>query len=90
MHVSAVTGNRRRADEILAEIKEASKHRYVSPIFFAEYYADVRDNDRAIQWLETAYRERSPSLIDLQVNYLYDGLRSDPRFQDLERRVGFR
>ena len=90
MHVSAVTGNRRRADEIFAEIEEASKHRYISPIFFAEYYADVQDNERAIQWLETAYRERSPSLIDLQVNYLYDGLRSDPRFQDLERRVGFR
>jgi hypothetical protein len=43
----------------------------------------------AIVWLEKAYKERSDFLLVLKVDPLFDGLRPDPRFQDLLRRIGF-
>ncbi len=40
-------------------------------------------------WLERAYEEREPLLLAAKVDPRLDPLRSDPRFQDLLRRIGF-
>lgn len=53
------------------------------------YYAALGDRERAFAWLEKAYRERTPGLIGLEVGFEWDSLRTDPRFQSLERRIGF-
>jgi hypothetical protein len=47
------------------------------------------DADRCLEWLETAYAERNPELIDLGVEPCFDGVRSDPRFAALLRGIGF-
>ena len=72
-----------------AKLKEFSKRRYVSPTVFAAYYAALGDRDRAFEWLERAYRQRATGLIELEVSYVWDNLRTDPRFHSLEGRVGF-
>jgi len=41
-----------------------------------------------LQWLRRAYEEHSPSMPMLQMDPSFDSLRSDPRFQELVRRVG--
>jgi hypothetical protein len=46
-----------------------------------------RAEDLAIQWLNKAYEERNPLLAYAKVMF-YDGLRSDPRFQVLLKRIG--
>ncbi len=46
------------------------------------------NKDEAFAWFEKAYAERSNALTSLRVEPLYDYLRSDPRFQELMRRVG--
>jgi hypothetical protein len=46
------------------------------------------NNDEAFAWLEKAYLARSTMLTTLKVEPIYDPLRSDPRFQELMRRVG--
>jgi eukaryotic-like serine/threonine-protein kinase len=46
------------------------------------------DNDQAFAWLKKAFLERSWYLVLLRVDPRLDNLRSDPRFQDLVRRVG--
>ena len=88
-HAWAASGDRRQAEGALAKLKEFSNQNYVSPLMFAEYYAALGDRDRAFEWLERAYRQRAPGLIELEVSYVWDNLRTDPRFRSLERRVGF-
>ena len=47
------------------------------------------DADRAFEWIEVAVREKAPSVHTLGLAPHLDPLRSDPRFQDLLRRIGF-
>jgi TolB-like protein/DNA-binding winged helix-turn-helix (wHTH) protein/Tfp pilus assembly protein PilF len=88
-HAWAASGDRRQAEAAFSKLQKFSKQNYVGPLSFAAYYAALGDRDRAFEWLEKAYRQRAPSLIALEVNYVWDNLRTDPRFQSLERRVGF-
>jgi hypothetical protein len=55
---------------------------------FAVAYIGMGNNDKAMVWLEKAYAEHSSSLNAIQVDPTYDPVRSDPRFQDLVRRIG--
>jgi serine/threonine-protein kinase len=54
----------------------------------AVLYGQLGEKDKAFEWLERAYAERSDGLSLLKVDPWYDPLRSDPRFTDLLRRVG--
>jgi TolB-like protein/Tfp pilus assembly protein PilF/predicted Ser/Thr protein kinase len=51
-------------------------------------WAAVGQREKALQWLRRAYEEHSPSMPMLQMDPSFDTLRSDPRFQELVRRVG--
>jgi serine/threonine-protein kinase len=51
-------------------------------------YANLGDRDKAFEWLERAYRERSAGIAALKVDLPFDNLRDDPRFAELLRRVG--
>ena len=61
---------------------------YSSATVIGGLYAELGDKDQAFQWLDTAYRERDYWLIGLRTNFLFDPLRSDPRFAEMTRRVG--
>jgi hypothetical protein len=52
------------------------------------FYAKAGRNDEAIQWLEKGYEERDGRMIVISVSFEFDGLRSDPRFKELMRRMG--
>jgi serine/threonine protein kinase/tetratricopeptide (TPR) repeat protein len=66
-----------------------AKAGYVSPYGIAQLYADLGDKDHAFEWLNTAYRERDPSLVGLRTDFQFDSLRSDPRYAELVRKIGF-
>jgi len=51
-------------------------------------YMRLGEPERALVWLQFAYRQRDPGLVYLAADPLFDGVRPDPRFQDLTRRVG--
>jgi hypothetical protein len=73
------------------EILEAeSKHKYISPYFIASDYALLGDKERVFEWLEKAYADRSSWLVELRVDPVWDVVRSDPRYTDLLRRIGYK
>jgi len=72
----------------LGSVQQQMKHHYVSPAFVASIYASLGEKDEAFLWLEHAYAERDNWLSFLKVDPRFDTLRSDPRFQDLLRRIG--
>ena len=83
----AASGKKGKAQEILEELKELSKQRYVSPYWIAILYAGLGDNKNALEWLERAYSERSGGMVWLVAEPQWDNLRPDPHFQDMLRRV---
>ena len=72
----------------LAGLEQAATRGYVAPSEFAAVYAALGHNDAAFEWLERAYEERDAMDL-LNVWPGYDPLRSDPRFDDLLRRMNF-
>ncbi len=78
---------RRRMAEAIHRLREEKS--YVRPGWVAEVYISLGDNDEAMRWLEQGYKERDLWLALLRVWPRFDPLRSDPRFQDLERRMKF-
>jgi TolB-like protein len=66
-----------------------SKAEYASPFFIAALYADLGDKDHAFEWLSTAYQEHDENLTALRTDAAMDSLRSDPRYAELVRKIGF-
>jgi tetratricopeptide (TPR) repeat protein len=87
-HAFAVSGKREEAFKTLDLLKEMAKRRYVSAYSFATVYAGLGERDQAFQWLEKSYQDRASDMAYFNVDPLLDNLRSDPRFQDLLRKVG--
>ncbi|HST09044.1 MAG TPA: winged helix-turn-helix domain-containing protein [Terriglobales bacterium] len=87
-YADAMAGNRREAMTIVNELETESKQQFVPALDISLIYLSLGDKDRALEWLERAYRERSSLLIYLKVDPRFDALRSDHRFRDLVQRVG--
>jgi serine/threonine-protein kinase len=85
--VYALTGRRSEAERVLANLKEQSKEKYISPYPLATVYAALGEKDRAFEYLEKVYDERSYYVVFLNIDSIFDGLRSDARFQDLLQRI---
>lgn len=81
-------GNRDEALKLLGQLQEASSRRYVSPCDTALVYSALGENEKTISLLEEAYEQRDASLVWCKVAPESDSLRSEPRFQDLLRRIG--
>ena len=86
-HVYGRSGETGRAFGILSELKVLAIERYVSPVDFAIVYAGMGDVDSTFDWLQKAYRARATRVSELPSMY-FDSVRSDPRYQDLMRRIG--
>ena len=80
-------GRRSDAEALLGELKKRSAPGQSYAPEIAVIYTALGDSDQAMAWLETGYNERfNPGVL---IRPGFDPLRSDPRFQDLEGRVGF-
>jgi TolB-like protein/DNA-binding winged helix-turn-helix (wHTH) protein/Flp pilus assembly protein TadD len=89
-HAFAGIGRRAEAEKILHDFERKSKSGYVSPYMIATIYAGLGEKDRAFEFLERAYQERSLDISwHLKADLRIDNLRSDPRFHLLLQRVGF-
>jgi adenylate cyclase len=84
----AMAGRTKEAVQILDDLTNLAKQKYVAPYFFAGIHIGLGENGRAIECLEHSYEEHSHWLIYLHIDPGMDSLRDSPRFQDLLRRVG--
>jgi TolB-like protein/Tfp pilus assembly protein PilF len=87
--VLAESGRKHDAEEVLRELKGRSAHRYVLPCLIALVQIGLGERDPAIASLEQGYANRDQWMLYLKVDPHMDDLRSDPRFQDLLRRLAF-
>jgi TolB-like protein/tetratricopeptide (TPR) repeat protein len=92
-HAYARAGRREEALKLVGALKlmdeRLEPEGKTTPRFsFIWAYAGLGDREQAFAWLEKAYQERRGRVFLLNVDPLLDPLRSDPRFQDLVRRVG--
>ncbi len=85
----SVCGHREKALAALRDMEaRKSKGEYVTAEATALVYLGLGERDRAFEWLNRAVDERDWSLYLLNVEPLFDRVRSDPRFAELVRRVG--
>jgi tetratricopeptide (TPR) repeat protein len=89
-HAYLAVGKRAEGENILRDLERKSKSAHVSPYTTATIYAGLGEKDKAFEFLEKAYQERSLDISwHIKADLRIDNLRSDPRFQDLVRRVGY-
>ncbi len=59
-----------------------------SPFLVAGAYAVLGDQEAAFAWLQKAADQQQADLVSLKIDPVFDGLRTDPRYAELLRRVG--
>lgn len=87
-YLHARMGKRSEAEKDLAKSLQLSRGKQVSSGAVALVYAMLGRKDESIQWLETAYSEKSSFMMTLKLWPAFDAMRGDPRFSDLLRKVG--
>jgi TolB-like protein/DNA-binding winged helix-turn-helix (wHTH) protein/Tfp pilus assembly protein PilF len=85
-----LAGRRKEAGQVLGELLALSRSRYVSPHSVMHVYLGLGDRDKAFEWMEKAYQERTNGLTYLAVWPGYDPVRGDPRYEMYLRRIGLK
>jgi serine/threonine protein kinase/Flp pilus assembly protein TadD len=88
--VYGMAGRRAEAEQVLDDLEQRSTMSYVAPMLRSWIQSHIGETDLAFASLEEALAERSCPL-GFGVRFpIYDGLRADPRFADLLRRMALR
>ncbi len=85
--VSGLLGHEDTAQGILDDLQRRREHGYISAFQIAMAYLGLGRSTEATDWLGQAYSDGDPLLSYLGVWWICDPLRSDPRFQDILRRM---
>ncbi len=83
----AAAGETKPAQRLVAKLMDLQGTRYVLPYNLARVHAAGNERERALKWLETAYADANPDLIELNSEPVFDGIRAEPRFREIERGV---
>jgi len=85
----ALAGQEDEARALLSQLMERREHEFVPAIAIVYVYLGLGEHEEALRWLEEAYQEHDVSLVWLKEIWIYDPLRSDPRFQSILERMDF-
>src|SRR5689334_21026365 len=88
-YAHALAGQRAEAETLLNILEEISQRKYVSPYSMLVIHLALGPQDRVFEILEQLYEARNDWLVWLKVSPELKGLRYDPRFKNLLRRIGF-
>ena len=87
-HPLAASGRESEAEALYEELKIRSKTEYISPFDMAVLTMALGKREETLDWLERSYDERAFDIMSMQAEPLFDGLRSEPRFVELSKRIG--
>ena len=85
--VYALSGRRKEALAELERLIAESRHRYVPAYDISTIYAALGKTDETFAWLQRAFDERSQLLGWVPWDPVFDGIRSDPRYRGVVRRL---
>lgn len=85
----ALAGRRIEARRILEELRDLERRGYAGPVQLAQIHSALGEKNEALRRLEEGYRVRDGNMVLLRVWPAWDVLRSEPRYQDLLRRMNF-
>jgi len=85
----AAAGDTAEARKLLARLEEQSRKGYVCAYEIATVYSQLGEKDRAFEWLKRGRREQADCMVLLKTEPWMDPLRTDPRYADLVKRIGF-
>jgi TolB-like protein/Flp pilus assembly protein TadD len=89
-NVLGVCGRDAEARQVLEELDQLSRRKYVTEYGVALVHAGLRDDDAAFEWLERAVAARSHWLVWLDLDPRWNRLRRDRRFESVRRRIALR
>jgi tetratricopeptide (TPR) repeat protein len=87
--IYARMGDQHGARNILEQLQRRSVRQHVPPDAFGILYFHLGEKDKAFLYLNQAFDEGAEDLVAYKVAPWIDPLRSDPRFQNLLRRMKF-
>jgi serine/threonine protein kinase/Tfp pilus assembly protein PilF len=86
-HAYGVSGKREEAEKALVDLKNRSTQHYVAPFDVALVYVGLGAKSSTFDWLDKAFEDHSTWLMWIKVDPRFDGIRDDPRYHDLLRRM---
>lgn len=84
----AVSGDRAKAEQILQDLEDAARQRYVSPVSQVYIYLGLGEKEKVYEWLNRSFEAQDFAYLWLKVDPVFDGLRNEPRFQALLKKMG--
>jgi len=87
-HAYASIGRQEEARQLLAQLTEKAKTRYVQPYAFALVHLGLGEKDQALDWLEKAVQGAGATFLNfIKTDAFFDPLRGDPRFEAVVQKV---
>jgi TolB-like protein/tetratricopeptide (TPR) repeat protein len=87
-YTTAIAGDRTKAEQILRELDELAKRRYVTPNASVPVYLGLGEKEKALDSLEKCYQDKDGVCWQLKMDQLYDNVRNEARFQAILKKVG--
>lgn len=87
-YADAVAGKRVEAQNVLEELGRLPILRHQTMLMISGIHAALGDSDNAFRWLDRIYQDRSPWIINIQIDPMFDSLHTDQRFKGLLKNTG--
>jgi adenylate cyclase len=81
-------GDKETVRRLLPELEAHPKEAFTKATDIADLHFSLGDVDKGFEWLERAYSGRENYLLGIQWDWFLDGVRTDPRYLDLLKRLG--
>jgi TolB-like protein/Flp pilus assembly protein TadD len=88
--VDALLNKHDDAQKIIAELKARAAHEYIDETLIVYIFIALGEKDQAFAWMEKGYQSRASNLPWMIMEPKFDSVRSDPRFDELVRRMGLK